>query len=448
MGLYGGEGRTFQSNVDPGKKLYWEVNTETGVAELYERKSPLGKLGVLPIKLGTKKPGEKFEVHDPPFGQNGFYEVFNEEQRKEFLNDENQKKINNQAVKTAKDGCIAVEGSNKEACAQIAEELLDTGKTTTLPDATAEEVSTETTDKFADQLANIQNEVGTNIGITQEIGSKPLRYPTDMAENQDVIKFSLIKYKANKPKTGATFGRERISPNAKVGNGDRLILGTVILPVPGQIQDSNKADWSEDSANAKDLALAGLFGAGVTGTADDYASGLADAVGGNSEALKTAVTGALAKSATGVNVLGRMGGLVINPNLELLFSKPALREFTLNFRLSARSKNEGLEVIKIIRFFKQGMAPIREASNLFLKAPNTFQVQYLLRGKNSEEHPFIGRMKECALTSVNTNYTPENNYATYEDGLMVSYQISLTLKELEPVYNDNYQKISDTEIGF
>jgi hypothetical protein len=37
--------------------------------------------------------------------------------------------------------------------------------------------------------------VGTNIGISQEIGS--LRYPTDMADNQDVIKFSLIKYKVN-----------------------------------------------------------------------------------------------------------------------------------------------------------------------------------------------------------------------------------------------------------
>jgi hypothetical protein len=107
-----------------------------------------------------------------------------------------------------------------------------------------------------------------------------------------------------------------------------------------------------------------------------------------------------------------------------------------------------LAIIKIIRFFKQGMAPIREQSNLFLKAPNTFQVHYLLRGDTSGEHPFIGRMKECALTSVNTNYTPENNYATYEDGLMVSYQISLTLKELEPVYNDNYQDIPDTEIGF
>jgi len=449
MGLYGGESKVFKYK---GKDLYPEVDSETGVTTWYEKKG-IDTLGQR-IKLGTiTPPSKKFVKHEGLqlgfLSPDGFSDVFVGDDAKAFLSDEGQKELRNQAAKAAKDGCIAVDGSTKEACAKKAEELLDTGKSTTPPDTTAEEVATETTDNFAEQLASVQNEVGTNSGITQEVGSKPLRYPTDMAENQDVIKFSLIKYKANKPKMGATFGRERISPNAKVGNGDRLILGTVILPVPGQIQDSNKADWSEDSANAKDLALAGLFGSAVSGEgAGDYAKDLADAAGGNSETLKKAVTGALAKSATGVNVLGRMGGLVVNPNLELLFSKPSLREFSLSFRLSARSKAEGKEIIKIIRFFKQGMAPIRDPSNLFLKSPNTFQVNYLLRGKDSKDHPFIGRMKECALTSVNTNYTPENNYATYEDGLMISYQISLSLKELEPVYNDNYKDIPTDAIGF
>jgi len=443
-GKYGGEDKIFPSPVDGGKKLYWEINSENGEAELYERKKP-----ELPIKLGTKKPGEKFEVHDPPFPQRGFYEVFNEEQRKEFLNDENQKKLNAQAAQTAKNGCIAIKGNTKEACAQRTEELLKTGKATTDQKATADEVANESSNKFKEELAKIENEVGSNIGITQEIGSEPLRYPTDMAENQDVIKFSLIKYKVNDIKSGETFGRERIKPNAKVGNGDRLILATVILPVPGQIQDTNRADWSDDSANAGQLAVGGLFGAAATGgdVGAEFTK-MSEAVAGNSTQVNAAITGALGNNATGVNLLGRMGGLVINPNLELLFSKPSLREFNLNFRLSARSSAEGQEVIKIIRFFKQGMAPIREPSNLFLKAPNTFQVHYLLRGDTSGEHPFIGRMKECALTSVNTNYTPENNYATYEDGLMVSYQINLTLKELEPVYNDSYKDIPSTEIGF
>ena len=55
-------------------------------------------------------------------------------------------------------------------------------------------------------------------------------------------------------------------------------------------------------------------------------------------------------------------------------------------------------------------------------------------------------MKECALLSLKTDYTPENNYATLPDGYMVSYQITLEMKELEPVFNDDYE--SDTEQQF
>jgi hypothetical protein len=69
--------------------------------------------------------------------------------------------------------------------------------------------------------------------------------------------------------------------------------------------------------------------------------------------------------------------------------------------MSARNANEAQSIIKIIRFFKQNMAPQKgggsggESANLFLKAPNTFQVHYLHRGVDAgEEHKFIGRMKE------------------------------------------------------
>ena len=134
-GKYGGEGKTFPSFVDGGKKLYWEVDSETGVAELYERKSPIGSLGVFPIKLGTKKPGEDFEVHDPPFGQNGFFEVFNEQQRKEFLSDANQKKLKDQLTTTVVNGNKVANPDMPQLDArERSEQLLETGKVTIPPD--------------------------------------------------------------------------------------------------------------------------------------------------------------------------------------------------------------------------------------------------------------------------------------------------------------------------
>ena len=63
----------------------------------------------------------------------------------------------------------------------------------------------------------------------------------------------------------------------------------------------------------------------------------------------------------------------------------------------------------------------------------------------------MNKIKECALQSVGVNYTPENNYATFEDGAMVSYQITLNFSELEPIFNDDYSQLdgdNDIQIGF
>ena len=154
---------------------------------------------------------------------------------------------------------------------------------------------------------------------------------------------------------------------------------------------------------------------------------------------------------TGVTGLfARTKGATINPNLELLFNGPTLRPFSFQFRLSARNKTEAEEIVKIIRFFKQGMAPIRTEGNLFLLAPHTFQVHFV-HAPSDGEHPYIGKMKECALRVFNTDYTPENNYTTLKDGFMTSYTITMEFQELEPVYNDDYTNLdgnADTQIGF
>ena len=193
--------------------------------------------------------------------------------------------------------------------------------------------------------------------------------------------------------------------------------------------------------------------------------GLSNAIGGiiegikqNNSAVNMAIDATVASQAVGTNinsVLGRFGGSIINPNLELLFQRPSLRPFTFQFKMSPRSKGEAEEITKIIRFFKQGMAPIREESRLFLKTPHTFRIKYVQLGSQNES-PFLNKFKECALLSCSVQYTPEGNYAPYEDGAMSSYQMSLQFKELEPVYNDDYEKDGNSassnsvpaEIGF
>ena len=271
-----------------------------------------------------------------------------------------------------------------------------------------------------------------------------LRYPVDMAEAQDVIKFDMLKYE---PKKVSGFGfSER--------NSDRASIGSVILPIPGGISDANACDWGGDSMNPLQIAAAGaalsvldsdsVAGGGLGGALGD----LKNQVVGNTEAVKKAIGGGAAASAIGSDInslLGRTQGVILNPNLELLFQRPSLRPFNFEFKMSPRSSAEAARIVEIIRFFKQGMAPIRDESRLFLKTPHTFRIKYVQQGEDSK---FLNRFKECALLSCNIQYTPEGNYAPYEDGAMSSYAMSLQFKELEPVYNDEYSDFDDTNIGF
>ena len=96
------------------------------------------------------------------------------------------------------------------------------------------------------------------------------------------------------------------------------------------------------------------------------------------------------------------------------------------------------------------MAPIRTKSRLFLKSPHTFSLSY--RNSTGEQHKYLNKFKECALQSLGLNYTPEGNYATYEDGVMTSYLLTMTYAELDPVFNDDYgngdEFGADPSIGF
>jgi hypothetical protein len=142
-------------------------------------------------------------------------------------------------------------------------------------------------------------------------------------------------------------------------------------------------------------------------------------------------------------VLARTTGSVINPNMELLFNGPGLRQFKFTFRFTPRYKEEGVEVKKIIKAFKRNMAPKGSGEN-FLRTPNIFQINYM---EGSNEHPFLNKFKLCALTNMSVNYTGDGVHATYVDGTPISMQMDLSFSELTPIYNEDYNEIEKFEKG-
>ena len=274
------------------------------------------------------------------------------------------------------------------------------------------------------------------------------RYPLDIGSlTMDVMKFDMYKYVPNKF-SAARFGMD----NSGRQGADRASIGSVVLPITAGISDQNKCDWGSSSMTIFDMVKANVATSAIfDGLGEGVKTGLGEIkkMFENKDEAGTAVGMAFAAQAAGVDkLLPRLTGNVFNPNMELLFKGPALRPFSFKFKLTPRSADESKEVIKIIRFFKQGMAPIRSSSNLFLKSPHTFRIAYLHRGADGQLHRGLNMFKEVALQGFGVNYTPNGNYATYSDGIPVAYEITMSFTELEPVFNDDYPNDNDASIGF
>lgn len=228
--------------------------------------------------------------------------------------------------------------------------------------------------------------------------------------------------------------------------------GIILLPMPSSIVDANTVNYSEDTLDSV-TALAGgvALNAMKTNFSDtfltDIESRIRAAVSGSTVGindLKRIYLGNLAAQAAGIagignitlnQILARGEGQIVNPNMEMLFNGPTIRNFRFSFKMTPRDENEAKQIRRIIRSFKQHMAP--QDAGTFLATPNFFELRYR---KGNTDHPFLHRFKQCVLSDMSVNYTGENIYATYADGSPISYLMDLTFKELEPIYAQDYER--------
>ena len=245
--------------------------------------------------------------------------------------------------------------------------------------------------------------------------------------------------------------------------------GTILLPIPSNVSDANNVSYGESRLNGLaaaaisvaeknvnkgiDSLLGGAANFDIKSDIDDVGIKIRDMMGGDATTASTTAADVITKqlTASAVNIfdanvtanqlLARSNGEIINPNLEILFSDVTLRSFAFKYKLTPRNKNEAEQVKLIIRAFKRNMAPQAigsdGASDFFLRSPNVFKLRYRSGNKN---HPFLNRFKQCFLTDMQTRYTGEGTYSTYDDGTPVSMELSLSFKELQPIYDLDYDE--------
>ena len=319
--------------------------------------------------------------------------------------------------------------------------------------------------------------------ITKRIegGSDIFAYPLDIDLEQDHFKITKYKYVRPNINQSKSARVKNINDEYKNVAGDSVvgseIDGSVILPMP-KATDANAAQWGGSDLTVTDLAALGaaegldkfsparLFGRTSSGLRNDQireqneirrqraADGQGESFAGNIISTGQAnaaqsiskLTGLLGANFDTDVFLARTGGRVLNPNAEMLFQGPVIRDFSFEFQMIARSKKEGEEIRRIVRFFKTGMAP-KFQNIAFLANPDVFKLEY----RNSKGTlNTVNRFNPggLALTALKTDYAPNGYWAAYTDSQPVALKLAMSFTELRPIYEGDQAQTPEDSVGY
>ncbi len=323
------------------------------------------------------------------------------------------------------------------------------------------------------------NQVNTGRGRS-EGSSQILAYPSDFDRGQDHLKITRHEYRrpdVNMSKSGNVTRVDNNTSQEYNTAGDTVagtLLGSVLLPMP-KVADVNGVEWGNSELTISGLAALGLArGAseglgGILGTGKDAIAKLKDEealndlrdggtkniAGSNisefTRALKAQTLSGLAGILPGVNLdadtfLARTSGRVLNPNAEVLFQGPVIRDFAFSFIMIARSEKEGAEIRKILRFLKEGMAP-KFRSTAFLENPDVFLLEYRNGGGVLKT---VNRFNPggLALQTMSVDYAPNGYWSAYRDSQPVALKLNLSFKELRPIYQGDQLMTPSDSVGY
>ena len=323
--------------------------------------------------------------------------------------------------------------------------------------------------------------------------SEVISYPFDLNPKQDhfkIMRYNYIRPDINQSKgpgqeialvTGAQPNKAKDYGNNQTPDriinraGDSVVgselKGSVLLPMP-KATDVNGAEWGKSELTISGLAALGAANAVAGRLANDDGQAMAEKEarealnaerGRNVEgsagtefarALGIQMTSKLAGVAFGTQLdadtfLARTGGKVLNPNAEMLFQGPVIRDFAFSFIMIARSQEEGQRIRKIIRFLKLGMAP-KFRSTTFLKSPDIFTLHYKNGVGKDDYLRTVNQFNPggLALTTMNVDYAPFGYWSAYRDSQPVSVKMDLNFTELRPLYESDQESTPEDSVGY
>ena len=262
-----------------------------------------------------------------------------------------------------------------------------------------------------------------------------LRYPVDVALNvTDYVLFEFYEYKPpfqglNKDGENNTQGGlAQYNQSATDAAFYEKTSGvpSVVLYMPEDISTGYKANWSGKSFSNIGRDIMGVAGADLQNAGANIGR-LGDTT--LNQILPNTATTAIEKVVSKItgesidrnDITGSTRGVILNPNVELLFGGIDLRNFQLNFKLVPRNQDEASMNKQIVNSFRKAMLPNFALGNElnfsssdatarnYIKVPNVCKVSFMRGGSLNTD---VAQYKMCAITQVDVNYTPDGTYAT------------------------------------
>lgn len=300
-----------------------------------------------------------------------------------------------------------------------------------------------------------------------------LSYPngTVYEKDTDYVSFEFKKYVPPFSKKGAPQGGNAVADyNRSINELESAGLARITMYMPEDLGVEYGATWGgkgftntgADALRSAGSMLTAGGDVGQVGTNISAAVGnmfqrsealIADAIATGINSLPGSVGGSV-----GINdVLGGVGGVILNPNTELLFSGFDLRTFGLNFKMTPKDDREAKAIRDICTTFKRatlpqlatdgaGFNPFKNKDESkdnkdkqkphnrnYIGLPSLCVVRFM---KGSQDHPYLSQFKPCAITNVNISYTPDGQYSTYDDGSPVATTLTLQFTETKLVYSN------------
>lgn len=209
------------------------------------------------------------------------------------------------------------------------------------------------------------------------------------------------------------------------------------LYIPAMLNERNINQYTTNSMTQA-LGLAGFVTESGAAVTEEFLNGA------NVDSLSPMLTELASRLAQGSGLIGDAGvlkdaglqalGYATNPQLEVLYEKTELRNFSFEFKMTPRNAKEAEGIREIVKKLKYHASPEYIANQgRFVIPPSYFDITFKFKGKENLNIPM--RISTCALTSIDVDYGGGlEQFASHADGHPITITLLIQFTEMEMMH--------------